>query len=125
MKDINNKMVIAALVLAVLAVLSVIFAIGFKTKDSTQSAITSFLECETAGFPVMESSPRQCIESLVLKPIAKITLKTASTASTSAAITILLFISFILKVYTKNILSTTLYLYSLFSSSFSFLYSFR
>jgi hypothetical protein len=64
MKDINNKMVIAALVLAVLAVLSVIFAIGFKTKDSTQSAITSFLECETAGFPVMESSPRQCIDSL-------------------------------------------------------------
>ena len=56
----------ANLILAVLVIVAIGAALWFMTKPEEQavvvndSEILSFLDCEAAGYPVMESYPRQC-----------------------------------------------------------------
>jgi len=38
-----------------------VFIIIFKTQKSPMKEINSFEECAGAGYPVMESYPRQCV----------------------------------------------------------------
>lgn len=55
----NTLMLITAVI--VIVVLSI--AIGKKLSDEREpksTKVTSFIECEAAGYPVMESYPRQC-----------------------------------------------------------------
>src|SRR3989344_8659709 len=46
--------------LVVVAVLLVVFALWWRMGTQPQVPITTFEECVAAGYPVMESYPRQC-----------------------------------------------------------------
>jgi eight-cysteine-cluster-containing protein len=74
-----NKQAITVLVLVVLVVLVGIVLYGFKAPAGnyvSQPVIASFDECVKAGYPVMESYPRQCrvpdgelfVEPIVVTP---------------------------------------------------------
>jgi len=42
------------------AFLVTLFFMRVETPETTPPVVTSFAECEKAGYPVMESYPRQC-----------------------------------------------------------------
>ena len=55
----NNKIIILIVVIAIVAVVGSVLFFKFKTPLSEQQ-INSFDECVSAGYPVLESYPRQC-----------------------------------------------------------------
>lgn len=55
----TNKLLLVAFVL-VFVVLAVIYFLRLSKQQPDVSQITNFSECEKAGFPIMESYPRQC-----------------------------------------------------------------
>jgi hypothetical protein len=63
MKDINRKMIMIALVFVILAILSVIFAVGFQTKNevSKTSTTTSTTSTTTATSTTISEIPNKII----------------------------------------------------------------
>ncbi len=57
----NRKSSLISGILVLLAIVSIVlFLVWGRENDSADSEISSFDECVEAGYPVMESYPRQC-----------------------------------------------------------------
>lgn len=55
----NRKIVLTSLLF--LAILMIV-AIVFQAKDKTPKLVTNFSECSQAGYPILESYPRRCVD---------------------------------------------------------------
>src|SRR6185295_16627757 len=57
----NNKQLVIVVAVALLALIGVvIWSDVFRLEGGSIAKVTSFEECVKAGYPVMESYPRQC-----------------------------------------------------------------
>ncbi|OGI76259.1 hypothetical protein A3C67_03125 [Candidatus Nomurabacteria bacterium RIFCSPHIGHO2_02_FULL_42_19] len=55
-----NKSLILSVVIIIILAGGVFYVLSTRTPAPDESAISSFEECVAAGYPVMESYPRQC-----------------------------------------------------------------
>ncbi|MBA3551132.1 hypothetical protein H0W32_02915 [Patescibacteria group bacterium] len=92
----NQKILISSVLLVVLVILGIVllFDIGRRAPESYVS-IASFQECIDAGYPAMESYPRQCktpdnrtFTEVINEPIATTTIPVASTTPTHSMISV-------------------------------------
>src|SRR4026209_1231174 len=80
----ENKKTIYAVVV-ILVVILIVYVLSFLSKGATVANILSFEDCANAGYPVMESYPRQCrtpdgrnFAEEIPKPTDKVTYISAS-----------------------------------------------